>query len=215
MLRQSIAQISLQPQIPARLDPRHRDRAVAESSRDAAIRWGWRRTRSSMSTLPTYRIEPPDVLSHRHIRRSRIDFHLSGRDGTINLGSYGQISVAGKTISESRDAVQGSRGTTRRITAVDVDVFAYNSKFYYVVTEGSGPGDTIQRVPITGNETVLDAITQIGGLTRPEASQVWIAASPGKRHWARFFRCNGTRSSAKVTRRQIIRCCPAIACSSR
>ena len=36
---------------------------------------------------------------------------------------------------------------------------AYNSKVFYVITEGAGLGDNVRRVPITGNETVLDAIS--------------------------------------------------------
>ena len=48
-------------------------------------------------------------------------------------------------------------------------MFAYNSKVYYVITEGAGAGDLVARLPITGNETVLDAISQINGLSRSRA----------------------------------------------
>jgi protein involved in polysaccharide export with SLBB domain len=61
-----------------------------------------------------------------------------------------------------------------------VDVFTYNSKVYYVITEGAGFGDNIARFPITGNETVLDAITQVNGLSRLSSKRIWIARpSPG------------------------------------
>jgi len=43
-----------------------------------------------------------------------------------------------------------------------VDVFAYNSKTYYVITQGAGQGDDVAQFPITGNETVLDAIAHLG-----------------------------------------------------
>ena len=43
---------------------------------------------------------------------------------------------------------------------VFVDVTAYNSKNYYVLGDVGAPG----RLPITGNETVLDAIQFSGGL---------------------------------------------------
>ena len=43
---------------------------------------------------------------------------------------------------------------------VFVDVTAYNSKVYYVQGDVASPG----RMPITGNETVLDAINYAGGL---------------------------------------------------
>ena len=52
---------------------------------------------------------------------------------------------------------------------------AYNSKVYYVVTEGAGLGDNVLRVPVTGNETVLDAISTIGGLSQLSSTQIWIA----------------------------------------
>ena len=58
---------------------------------------------------------------------------------------------------------------------VSVDVFAYNSKVYYVVTQGAGMGDGVYRFSITGNETVLDAISQINGLEQVSSKRIWIA----------------------------------------
>ncbi len=49
---------------------------------------------------------------------------------------------------------------------VSVDVVAFNSKTYYLITQGAGLGDSVRRLPITGNETVLDAIGQVGGLSQ-------------------------------------------------
>ena len=59
---------------------------------------------------------------------------------------------------------------------VYVDVLAYNSKVYYVITDGAGYGEQVIRIPITGYETVLDAIGQINGLP-PVASRrhIWVA----------------------------------------
>jgi polysaccharide export outer membrane protein len=47
---------------------------------------------------------------------------------------------------------------------------------YYVITDGAGNGEQVFRFPITGSETVLDAVSQIGGLP-PVASKkhVWVA----------------------------------------
>ena len=39
-----------------------------------------------------------------------------------------------------------------------------NSKVYYIITDGAGSGEQVFRFPVTGSETVLDAISQIGGL---------------------------------------------------
>jgi polysaccharide export outer membrane protein len=58
---------------------------------------------------------------------------------------------------------------------VSVDVWAYNSRVYYVITEGGGTGDGVTRFPITGNETVLDAIANVNGLTEVSSKRIWIA----------------------------------------
>ncbi len=49
-----------------------------------------------------------------------------------------------------------------------------NSKVYYVITKGAGYGDNIQRFSVTGNETVLDAVAQIHGLTPTSGAKIWI-----------------------------------------
>ena len=141
--------------------------------------------------------------------------HLVGPDGTVNLGTYGSVYVAGMTISEAREAVEKHLNEFLDEPEVSVDVFAYNSKFYYVVTEGAGLGDQIQRVPITGNETVLDAITQIGGLDRVSSKTIWIArpAPADGSGCARCCRSTGGPSSMRPIPRPIGRSCPATASS--
>ena len=58
---------------------------------------------------------------------------------------------------------------------VSVEVAGYNSKVYYIVTQGAGFGDGVYRFPLTGNETVLDALSQINGLRPVSSTKVWIA----------------------------------------
>jgi len=36
-------------------------------------------------------------------------------------------------------------------------------------------GDSVARLPITGNETVLDAIAQVNGLSPLSSKRIWIA----------------------------------------
>ena len=106
--------------------------------------------------------------------------YLVGPDGTVNLRQYGAVHVAGKTIPEAKVAMEKHLSQYFDSPEVAVDVAAYNSKVYYVVTEGAGLGDNIVRVPITGNETVLDAIANIGGLSQLSSKQIWIARpAPG------------------------------------
>ncbi len=59
---------------------------------------------------------------------------------------------------------------------ISVSIGGYNSKVYYVITDGGGFGQQVYRLPITGNETVLDAISLINGLP-PVASKrnIWLA----------------------------------------
>jgi len=54
-------------------------------------------------------------------------------------------------------------------------VIGYNSKVYYVITQGAGLGDNVRRVPITGNDTVLDALAAVKGLSQVSSTRMWIA----------------------------------------
>lgn len=101
--------------------------------------------------------------------------HLVAPDGTVNLGTYGQAYVAGMTLEEAKQAIDVQLAKSLDNPDVSVSVFAYNSKVYYVVTEGAGLGDTISRFPITGNETVLDALAAVNGLSRVSSKRIWIA----------------------------------------
>ena len=92
-------------------------------------------------------------------------------------------------------------------------MFAYNSKVYYVITEGAGFGDNVRRLPITGNETVLDAISQVQGFSRLSSKNIWIAR-PSPAGCDQILPVDGTKSSSGGGRAPTIRCCPATGCSS-
>jgi polysaccharide export outer membrane protein len=154
-------------------------------------------------------IEPPDLVLVEVIEalpgRPISGERLVRPDGTISLGFYGDVEVAGLTISEAKekivkhlmaflddkilglfdidpetgDAKKDENGEIIRIEPRDtdrvfIDVTAYHSKNYYVYGWVYVPG----RLPITGNDTVLDAIIYCGGL-RPEADpkQIYIMRS--------------------------------------
>ncbi|MGO9108869.1 MAG: polysaccharide biosynthesis/export family protein [Thermoguttaceae bacterium] len=101
--------------------------------------------------------------------------YLVGPDGTVNLRQYGVVHIAGKTVTEARIAIQNHLKQFLDSPELSVDVLAYNSKVYYIVTQGAGIGDSVRRLPITGNETVLDAISQINGLSQVSSKKIWIA----------------------------------------
>ena len=101
--------------------------------------------------------------------------HLVGPDGRVNLGTYGSVFVAGMTLEEVRAAVEQQLSLKLDKPEVFVDVLAYNSKVYYVVTQGGGFGDNVARLPVTGNETVLDAVANLGGISQVSSTKIWIA----------------------------------------
>ncbi len=101
--------------------------------------------------------------------------HLVAMDGTINLGIYGSVYVTGMTIKQATEAIREHLKQFVEDTLLSVDILVYNSKVYYVITEGAGLGDNMVRLPITGNETVLDAVSQVQGLSRVSSKNIWIA----------------------------------------
>ena len=125
----------------------------------------------------------PDVsvqLAHTAGTQPLTGQYLVGPDGTINLRQYGTLHVAGKTVTEIRLALQKQLAQYFDSPEVSVDVIAYNSKAFYVITEGAGLGDNARRMSVTGNETVLDAISTVNGLSQVSSTQVWVARpAPG------------------------------------
>ena len=137
-------------------------------------------------------VEVLEALPGRPISGER----LVRPDGKISLGFYGEVYVAGLTIMEAKEKIvehlrkylndvtlgiaelnpetgepkldkEGRRVLLKDLKDTDrvfVDVTAYNSKVYYVQGAVVVPG----RLPITGHETVLDALNNVGGLA-PDA----------------------------------------------
>jgi polysaccharide export outer membrane protein len=126
---------------------------------------------------PLFVVEPGDVLLVQPVNLDS-PVRLPGDqtvlpDGTIQLGRYGQIVVAGKTIPQIEtdvktqiEAQQKDAGpiTVRLVTRV--------SKVYYVLGEVNAPG----AFPLQGRETVLDALLAAGGLN-DKASRKFITLS--------------------------------------
>jgi protein involved in polysaccharide export with SLBB domain len=102
--------------------------------------------------------------------------HLIRPDGTISLGTYGSVYVAGLTLGQAKCVIEQYLSKFLLDPEISVDVLAYNSKVYYVIFDGGGFGQRVYRLPVTGNETVMDAIGMVGGLD-PVASKkrIWLA----------------------------------------
>jgi polysaccharide biosynthesis/export protein len=115
---------------------------------------------------PPITVEPGDVLL---IFPTDVDsaIRLPGDqavlpDGTITLGRYGRIVIAGKTLDEIEAAVREQlEAKTKESVGVAARLVGHQSKVYYVLGEVNAPG----AFTFNGRETVLDAIMAAGGLT--------------------------------------------------
>ncbi len=148
----------------------------------------------SKVSMPDYVVEPPDLLLVEVLEalpgRPISGERLVRPDGKISLGFYGEVYVAGLTLPEIKEKIvlhlrkylqdevlglvefdpktqEMEDVQPRDSDRVFVDVTAYNSKNYYVEGDVAAPG----KLPITGNETVLDAIHYSGGLIPTAAPQ--------------------------------------------
>ncbi len=156
--------------------------------------------------LPPYVIEAPDQLLIEVIQRSTVPDPvtkiptpqtqrlpvqpISGSfqvrpDGTVALGFWGGVPVSGLTLDQAAEAIRKhvitnpvlrDLGTKPESIVVILDVLAYNSKRYYVIFDGGGFGEQVISFPITGSETVLDAISNVGGISDVGSKRnMWVA----------------------------------------
>jgi len=136
--------------------------------------------RSPSAALPLYVIEPPDILEINVTggvsknRKSISGKFLVGPDGRVNLNDAGSVYVAGLTIAQAAAAVEKAVAKALVSPTVAIDVFAYNSKKYYVITQPLGAAQAVSEFPFSGNETVLDAIAQVGGIAVPGPIEVSV-----------------------------------------
>ena len=133
--------------------------------------------------------------------------HLVRQDGTISLGTYGSVRVSGMTMAEVRRAIEEHLSGVLLNPEVSVDVQGYNSKLFYVIQDGGGAGQTVTRLPITGNETVLDAIAQLNGLSAVSSpDRIWVSrpAPVGAGHqilpvdWKAVTECGDTATNYQL-----------------
>ena len=103
-----------------------------------------------MASHPLYVVEPPDILyiealdaaPNQPVQGER----LVRPDGTISLGYYGQIHVAGLTLPEIERKLRAALEKRVQNPQVYVDVVSFNSKVFYVLGQVQNQG----RLPITG-----------------------------------------------------------------
>jgi RNA polymerase sigma factor (sigma-70 family) len=141
-----------------------------------------------------YVLGPTDILqidsAEGLLRQPVRGPHLVRPDGTLGLGTYGSVFVAGLTIEQARAVIgeaitnrlgAGGKSLKEVIEGMSVDVLAYNSQVYYVITDLPGEGEQVHRFPVTGNETVLEAVAQVKSLAAAASRcRVWVARLPEK-----------------------------------
>jgi polysaccharide export outer membrane protein len=102
--------------------------------------------------------------------------HLVRPDGTVSLGTYGSVRAVGLTLAETKAAIEAQLSKYLLNPEVLVEVQGFNSKTYYVILDGGGSGQQVVRLPVTGNETVLDAIANVNGLSPVSSTHhIWVA----------------------------------------
>jgi protein involved in polysaccharide export with SLBB domain len=102
--------------------------------------------------------------------------HLVRPDGTVNLGFYGRVPVAGMTQEKAKAAIEEHLSKFFLAPSISIDIGGFNSSVYYVIFDGGGNGEQVIRLPFTGSETVLDAIGQVSGLPAVASkSRAWVA----------------------------------------
>ncbi|HVX14781.1 MAG TPA: polysaccharide biosynthesis/export family protein [Pirellulales bacterium] len=118
------------------------------------------------TVLSAYIVQPGDVLLVEPVQLdSPLRFPADQTvlpDGTIDLGRFGRLIVAGRTLEQiESDVAAAVRGIEKEGGAVNVRLVDPQSAVYYVLGEVNSPGS----YPFIGRETVLDAILAAGGLT--------------------------------------------------
>lgn len=109
--------------------------------------------------------------------------YLVTPDGNVNLRKYGLVHIAGMSVPEAKMAVERHLRQFLDSPEVTIDVAGYNSKFYYIVTQGAANGDNLARVPYTGNETALDALSQVNGISQMSSTNIWISRPSPNGHF--------------------------------
>jgi protein involved in polysaccharide export with SLBB domain len=148
------------------------------------------------------------------LARSASAIEISGAyrvapDGVVRLRFCGAVHVAGKTVTEASQAIENQLAQYFDSPQVGVEVIGYNSKSYRVIVSGAlASREVVQRFPITGNETVLDAIGQIQGLSAVSSKTIWVARPlPGSSGREQILSVNWeaiTRGGETATNYQIL-----------
>lgn len=138
-----------------------------------------------------YIIEPPDVVSIRISTNlskeerpkgplSDVDLprfeaaecmdqaprhYVVGMDGRVRLTKITSVYIAGMTVKQAQDAVRSALEPQGLYVQVRLSIANFNSKVYYVITQGAAGSDQVMRLsipfPVDGKENVAKALTRV------------------------------------------------------
>ncbi|GAA5509904.1 polysaccharide biosynthesis/export family protein [Novipirellula caenicola] len=137
------------------------------------------------TVVEAHYLEPGDVLLIETVKldsdvRLPADQHVL-TDGSIDLGGYGRVVVAGLTLEDAEALVEQTLVEEgEEETEINIRLLEAMHRFY-VLGEVNSPGS----YPLTGYETVLDGILAAGGLTSDAAPCKLLLARPTTSHSCR------------------------------
>lgn len=126
----------------------------------------------------TYTLQPGDQVFLEMVG-SEIDVRLPPdqevmADGSLDLGEFGRVIVSGMTLEQAEDLIQRAL-VENEVKQPQVNVrLLHGIQKFYVIGEVNSPG----AYPLTGHETVLDAIMEAGGLTARASGCDLLLARP-------------------------------------
>ncbi len=141
-----------------------RFRARAEAPPPVAAPAGGRET-ATRADSPNYRLLTNDTVNVKVFQEEDLQVtERLARDGTITLPFIGQVPLAGRTLQESAEIIQGRLREYLVHPQVTVRVVEYSKRRFTVLGQVAKPG--IYEMPDDSSLTLLEAIGMAGGYTR-------------------------------------------------
>jgi len=110
-----------------------------------------------------YRLEAGDEIEIKFLYNPELSDKITIRpDGRISMPMVGEITAAGMAVGELTNLIQDKYKSTVRQAVVTVQVRSFANRKVFVGGEVLRPGTVV----LTGQQTVLGAILEAGGLMR-------------------------------------------------
>jgi polysaccharide export outer membrane protein len=116
---------------------------------------------SAETVAQRYRVACPDIIALEIAQRPEFTGKYEiGADGRIDLGDYGNPRIEGRMLPEVAEVIGAEIGVDP--PSVQVRVIAFRSQHVLLFGEVAGQQ---RSVPYRGQETVLDLLQRVGGIT--------------------------------------------------